>query len=124
MVGQPFALPLEVTVTDINGSPVSNDVVSFSSKDEYVTLSSSNATTGVNGKTQVTATAGPFQTVSRGGYTVTAFVVDGGGATFSLTQTAATQFLLTTTAAPLAGGSISPNPAGSRVRTRVEPRCN
>ena len=87
-----FGAPLEVTVTDILGSPVDGDVVSFMADPSLVSLSSLTAITGPDGKAQVSATA----TAVAAGYVVAATIADGGRATFNLTN------------APSAAGSMTP----------------
>ena len=98
-----FALPLEVTVTDVQGSPVGGDLVSFVADPSLVSLSSSTTTTGSDGKAQVTATA----TAIVAGHVVTATIADGGSAIFNLTN------------ASSAAGSITPNPGTSPQTTSV-----
>lgn len=87
-VGQPFAQPLTVKVTDADGDPVPNAVVLFAApaNGAGAVLSASSVLTGADGVASATATA---NTVS-GSYTISVSVtgVDT-PATFSLVNTAA-----------------------------------
>jgi hypothetical protein len=84
-VGTAFANPLEVTVTDVRGNPVVNQVVTFSAPalGAGAVLSSSTAVTNPAGVASVTATANGAQ----GSFTATATVA-GLSVSFSLTNTA------------------------------------
>ena len=82
-VGNPFALPLQVTLVN-NGIPLSNAVVTFTAPTSgaTATLSSTTATTNAAGKASVSATAN----FTAGSYTVTASY-QGQTATFALSNT-------------------------------------
>ena len=84
-VGAPFPAPLQVTVTDASGNPVSNQTVTFTAPSSGASagLSSSTAQTNVSGVASVTATANGIA----GSYTVVA-ATGGLTASFSLTNVA------------------------------------
>ncbi len=93
-VGEAFANPLVVHVTDAEGNAVAGASVSFAapSSGASATLSSSNATTDANGDASVSATANTIA----GGYAVTA-TLGGQQATFSLTNLAGPPAVATVT---------------------------
>jgi adhesin/invasin len=82
----PFAAPLQVTVKDSQGNPVSGVSVSFTAPGTgaSATLSAPSATTDASGNASVTATANNLA----GGYAVTATAAGAGSAAFALTNTA------------------------------------
>ncbi|HEY0708505.1 MAG TPA: Ig-like domain-containing protein, partial [Polyangia bacterium] len=84
-LGQPFTAPLVVTVTDSHGNPVGGIDVGFSAPAAGASaiLSGATATTGPDGRAQVTATAAN----QLGSYVVTAQVAGlGSNATFALSN--------------------------------------
>lgn len=86
-VGEPFANPLEVLVTDVDGDPVPGATVTFEAPGAGASaeLSATTATTDATGRASVTATANTIA----GSYAVTA-TVEGVDipASFNLTNTA------------------------------------
>ncbi len=107
-IGQAFANPLVVNVTDANGNPVSGATVTFTapSSGASATLSSMTATTSSNGNASVTATANG--TAGTSAYQVSASVAGVSTlATFSLTNTqAATTLGVTPSALSLVYGQM------------------
>jgi hypothetical protein len=97
-VGQPFAQPLTVEVTDADGDPVPNVVVQFDApaNGAGATLSATSVMTGVNGVAAASATA---NTVA-GSYTVSVSVAG--------VDTPATFSLINTAAAPAAIDRVGP----------------
>ncbi len=98
VIGQAFANPLVVNVTDASGNPVSGATVTFTAPTSgaSASLSSSTATTGSNGNASVTVTANGV--ASSTAYQVSASVASvTTPATFSLTNT---QAATTLTVAP------------------------
>ena len=83
----PFAVPLQVLVTDSLANPVSGVTVSFTapSPGASATLSAATATTDANGHASVTAVAN----ATAGLYTVTASVSGASSDTFDLTNVGA-----------------------------------
>ncbi|HTS48731.1 MAG TPA: hypothetical protein VMH05_12350 [Bryobacteraceae bacterium] len=76
VVNTPFANPLVVNVTDSNGQPVQNASVTFTVTSGSATVTTANASTGVNGNASTTVTAGGTAgavviTASIGGFSMT-----------------------------------------------------
>ena len=103
-----FVVPLQVTVMDAKGNPVSGVSVSFTAPGSGASaiLSAAAATTDAGGHASVTATAN----IVAGTYTVTAAVAGAGSAAFSLTNTAGTAAAITFFQQPqnTAAGSTMP----------------
>ena len=87
-IGAAFSAPLQVTVTDSYGNPVSGASVTFSAPTSTAgaTFATSPATTNASGVASVTATANAYA----GSYNVTAAVSGATSGTFSLTNDKAT----------------------------------
>jgi hypothetical protein len=85
IVGQPFAAPLAVHVTDAFGNAAVGTDVTFTppASGASAVLSSTVATVDANGNASVTATANAIE----GTYTVTAGIAGGATAAFDLTNT-------------------------------------
>lgn len=94
-VGAAFGAPLIVVVTDSFGNLVSGAPVTFGAPGSGATavLGATTATTGSNGRAQITVTAG---TVA-GAYSVTASIAGGASATFSLANATGAASMLTVT---------------------------
>ncbi len=105
-IGQAFANPLVVNVTDSSGNPVSGATVTFTApaSGASASLSSSTATTNSSGNASVTATANGIANSTA--YEITASVAGASTpATFSLTNTqAATSLIVTPSATSLTYG--------------------
>ncbi len=105
----PFSQPLQATVSDAFGNPVSNVVVSFSAPNAgaSATLSAATATTDASGNASVTATANGMA----GGYAVSASAGAVGPTTFALTNLVGAAGQITYAQQPsntAAGSTISP----------------
>jgi adhesin/invasin len=103
----PFAQPLQATVTDAFGNPVSGATVTYASPGTGASATLSTApATDANGRTSVTATANG----TAGGYTVTA-TAGTGTANFALTNTAGPPGTVTFETQPsntMAGATLNP----------------
>ena len=105
----PFAVPLQVLVTDSNNNPVNGVTVSFTApaSGASATLSAATATTDANGHASVTAVAN----ATAGSYTVTASVSGASSDTFDLTNVGGSGASLVFTQQPAdtpAGATIPP----------------
>lgn len=103
VIGQPFAIPLQVRVTDTNNDPLSGVTVTYTAPatGAGVRLSSTSAVTGGDGTASVTVFANDLA----GSYSVVAMLSGIGEASFSLTNAKATPALTWATPAAIPYGT-------------------
>ena len=106
VVGNDFAAPLVVLVSDSHGNPVSNTTVSYDAPTTGATaMVPGSATTDSNGHASITATA---NTIAGGPYNINASIVGGAApATFALTNLTGTAATITVVSGTPQSTSVS-----------------